>query len=61
MSITVEQGRLAEDLSIGKTMMVFTVETQRRDHLEEILSDLSLKGFDMRRKTEVKKISGKFA
>lgn len=51
--LDVVHDRLAEDLSIGKTRVVFTVETRGKQHLEEILSDLSLKGFDVRRRTEV--------
>jgi threonine dehydratase len=41
--------RLAGDLSVGKTKVVFTVEVKGREHLDEILSELEVKGFGVRR------------
>lgn len=48
--LNVVHDRLAEDLSIGKTRVIFTVETRGRPHLEEILSDLKAKGFEIRKR-----------
>lgn len=50
--LNVVHDRLAEDLSIGKTRVVFTIETRGRAHLEEILSDLAIKGFEVRKRSE---------
>ncbi len=50
--LNVVHDRLAEDLSVGKTRVVFTVETRGRGHLEEILSDLTIKGFEVKRRNE---------
>jgi len=33
------------DLPVGKTKVVFTVEVRSSEHLGEILSDLEIKGF----------------
>lgn len=38
--------RFARDLPVGKTRVVFTVETRGRQHLAEILSDLAKRGFE---------------
>ncbi len=43
--LDVVHNRLASDLQIGKTRVVFIVETRNREHLEKILSDLENKGF----------------
>jgi threonine dehydratase len=43
--LDVVHNRLASDLQIGKTRVVFIVETRNREHLEKILSDLKNKGF----------------
>jgi len=34
---------------VGKTKVVLTVEVKGREHLNEILSDLEIKGFGVRR------------
>lgn len=47
--LDVVHDRLAGDLSVGKTKVVFTVEVKGREHLDEILSDLEVKGFGVRR------------
>ncbi|MBI1811947.1 MAG: threonine ammonia-lyase [Nitrospirae bacterium] len=47
--LSVVHDRLAGDLSVGKTKVVFTVEVKGREHLDEILSDLEIKGFGVRR------------
>ncbi|MEK6653373.1 MAG: threonine ammonia-lyase [Nitrospirota bacterium] len=41
--------RVAADLPIGKTKVVFTVEVRSSEHLGEILSDLELKGFAVKK------------
>jgi len=41
--------RLGGDLPIGKTRVIFTVETRGRMHLEGILSELTSKGFRVSR------------
>lgn len=43
--IDVVHERFSGDLPIGKTRIVFVVETRSKEHLDEILSDLSSKGF----------------
>lgn len=50
--LNVVHDRLAGDLSVGKTKVVFTVETRGKRHLEEILTDLASKGFGVRRTME---------
>lgn len=47
--LDVGHDRLAGDLSVGKTKVVFTVEVKGREHLDEMLSDLEIKGFGVRR------------
>ncbi|MEK7789309.1 MAG: threonine ammonia-lyase [Planctomycetota bacterium] len=47
--LNVVHDRLAGDLPVGKTKVVFTVEVKGREHLDEILSDLEIKGFGVRR------------
>ncbi|MEW6570772.1 MAG: threonine ammonia-lyase [Nitrospirota bacterium] len=43
--INIFQDRFAEDLPIGKTRVVFILETKGKSHLEEILSAMREKGF----------------
>lgn len=43
--LDVVHNRLASDLQIGKTRIVFVIETRNREHLEQILFDLEEKGF----------------
>jgi len=47
--LNVVHDRLAGDLSVGKTKVVFTVEVKGRAHLEEILSELEAKGFRVKK------------
>ncbi|HBU05809.1 MAG TPA: threonine ammonia-lyase [Nitrospiraceae bacterium] len=47
--LSVVHDRLAGDLSVGKTKVVFTVEQKGRAHLEEILSELKAKGFGVKK------------
>jgi threonine dehydratase, medium form len=49
--LNVVHDRIARDLSVGDSRVIFTVETRGRDHLGEILSDLRAKGFDVRDRT----------
>ncbi len=37
--------RLGGDLPVGKTRVIFTVETRGKGHLDEILSDITSKGY----------------
>lgn len=46
--LNVVHDRLAGDLPVGKTRVIFTIETRGKGHLEEILSHLSAKGFEVR-------------
>ncbi|MDH5203171.1 MAG: threonine ammonia-lyase [Nitrospirota bacterium] len=50
--LNVVHDRLAGDLSIGKTKVIFTVETRGKKHLDEILSNLTAKGFGVRKTVE---------
>lgn len=45
--LNVVHDRLAEDLPVGKTRVIFTIETRGEKHLEAILSNLSAKGFEV--------------
>ncbi|MEW6214936.1 MAG: threonine ammonia-lyase [Nitrospirota bacterium] len=45
--LDVVHNRFAGDLPIGKTRVIFIVETRSKKHLEEILSDLLEKGFEV--------------
>jgi threonine dehydratase len=44
--------RFAGDVPIGKTRVVFVIETRGKDHLEKILSELRDKGFPVSEKPE---------
>lgn len=48
--LNVVHDRLAGDLPIGKTRVIFVIETRGEGHFEEILSQLSSKGFEARKK-----------
>jgi len=48
--LNVVHDRIALDLPVVKTKVVFTVETKGKGHLDEILSDLEEKGFEVRKK-----------
>lgn len=50
--LNVLHDRLAGDLPIGKTRVIFTIETRGAGHLEEILSHLSAKGFEVRKRVK---------
>lgn len=43
----VQHNRLAGDLPVTKTRVVFTIETKNEAHLEQIVSDLRSKGFEV--------------
>jgi threonine dehydratase len=38
-------------MPVGKTKVVFIVETRSKEHLDEILLDLTAKGFKVRKRT----------
>lgn len=46
----VHHDRLGIDIPIGKTKVIFTVETRGKDHLGEILSDMESRGLGITRK-----------
>jgi threonine dehydratase len=46
--LNVVHDRLQMDLPIGKTRVIFIVETRTRGHLEEILRDIRGRGYDAR-------------
>ncbi len=48
--LNVVHDRLAGDLPFGKTRVIFTIETRGERHLTEILSHLSKRGFDVRKR-----------
>lgn len=48
--LNVQHDRLADDLSVGRTRVIFTVETRGKGHLEEMLSVLKKKGFDIKKR-----------
>lgn len=49
--LDVIHNRLAGDLPIGKTKVVFVMETRSKKHFERILSELKGKGFEVRKRT----------
>jgi threonine dehydratase len=48
--LDVAHDRLSLDLPVGKTRVVFTVETRGLGHFEEILADLTQKGFKVKKR-----------
>lgn len=44
--ITVAHHRLNQELPVGKTRIVFTVETRTREHLAQMLADIRAAGFE---------------
>jgi threonine dehydratase len=48
--LDVVHDRLSLDLPVGKTRVVFTVETRGSGHFEEILADLTQKGFKVKKR-----------
>jgi len=50
--LDVVHNRLASDLPIGKTRVVFVIETRNKEHLGKILSDLENKGFAVVKRSE---------
>ncbi len=48
--LNVVHDRFAENLSIGKAKLVFTVETRSKKHLDEIISSLGEEGYELRLK-----------
>ncbi|HEX3034439.1 MAG TPA: threonine ammonia-lyase [Thermodesulfobacteriota bacterium] len=49
--LNVVHDRIARDLSVGETRVIFTVETRGKEHLDEILFDLREKGFELKDRT----------
>jgi len=47
--LNIVHDRLAGELPVGKTKVVFTIEIRGKEHLDEILSDLKEKGFGVRK------------
>lgn len=47
--LNVVHDRLAPDLPVSKTRVIFTVETRGRGHLDKILSELTAKGFEIKK------------
>ncbi len=45
--LNVVHDRLQADLPIGKTRVIFIVETRTRSHLEEILGDIGARGYEV--------------
>ncbi|MDA8214305.1 MAG: hypothetical protein M0Z64_03395, partial [Nitrospiraceae bacterium] len=45
--LNVVHDRLSQDVSIGKTLVIFTVETKGHSHLEEIISAIRESGFSV--------------
>ncbi len=50
--LNVAHDRLSGDLPVGKTRVIFTIETRGGGHLEEILSVIRAKGFEVRKRTK---------
>ncbi|MGD0229089.1 MAG: threonine ammonia-lyase [Syntrophorhabdales bacterium] len=48
--LNVVHDRLQADLPIGKTRVIFTVETRRPGHLEEIIEEIRERGYEARRR-----------
>jgi threonine dehydratase len=48
--LNVVHDRLQADLPIGKTRVIFIVETRRQGHLEEILRDIGESGYEVKRR-----------
>ena len=48
--LNVVHDRIALDLPVVKTKVIFTVETKGKEHLEEIISDLREKGFELKKR-----------
>ena len=42
--------RLLADLPIGKTKVIFIVETRRPAHLDEIVAEIEAKGYEVKKK-----------
>ncbi|HSE84294.1 MAG TPA: pyridoxal-phosphate dependent enzyme, partial [Thermodesulfobacteriota bacterium] len=50
--LNVVHDRTARDLSVGESRVIFTVEIRGKPHLDQILSDLRRKGFELKSRTE---------
>lgn len=50
--LNVVHDRLAGDVPVGKTRVVFTIEAHGRRHFDYIVSDLRIKGFEVREKMQ---------
>lgn len=46
--LNVDHVRFAEELSVGKAKLVFTIETRGKGHLDEIISKLAGEGYELR-------------
>jgi len=51
--LDVVHNRLAGNLPIGRTKVVFVIETRSKEHFEGILSELKRKGFEVRTRSEI--------
>jgi len=51
--LDVVHSRLEGDLPIGKTKVIFVIETRSKEHFERILSELRRKGFEVRKRSEI--------
>ena len=48
--LNVVHDRLQADLPLGKTRVIFIVETRRPEHLEDILRDMVARGYEVRKR-----------
>jgi len=51
--MNISHDRITGNLPIGKTRVVFIIEVRGKEHLEEILSDMRKKGFDIKGREDV--------
>ncbi len=50
--LDVVHDRIAGDLPVGKTRVIFTIETRGEQQLDELLAEVSKKGFSARKRTK---------
>lgn len=50
--LNVVHDRLSGDLPVGKTRVIFTIETRGEGHLDEIISQIGQKGFGVRKRAK---------
>ncbi len=48
--LNVVHDRLLADLPIGKTKVIFIVETRRPAHLDEIVAEIETKGYEVKKR-----------